>query len=958
MANSFQKSLGKWSSIPAGMIDRAYLNETRGFIQAAWVFMKTRAIYLFLFWPLSVLDLFIAGTLASWSGLAAAFSFGDDARKKYIESLNKYATLFSKNLYALAALAVGIIYPKLIVFYFTPEPTKEEGVRSGGHYYKDEEAQMVTPKSEQEIQVLIKKALKDGKKVMPVGAGFSQGKQFIPQGGNGKSSIVVDLSELNTVEINQEDHTATVGAGATWSKIQTTANDFKMALQVMQASNVFSVGGSVGTNIHGWDHKNGSLSNVILEMEVIDAQGEKRTVKPGDELFHLITGGLGLYGIVTKVKLKLTDNIKLKERGELVPIDQYVDHFRRKVLTADNHKTKMHLYRLSIDPANLLGEGIAVNYDDESNSAPVRTENLTQEAPNGSRFNRVMINLARRLDWVRRYYWNGEKARLQTNADPELTTNEVMQPPINAMFNNSVSEAEWLQEYFLPEEQLAEFLKELGHLLTENKVCLINASVRFVKQNDQSLMSYANQGDRFAVVLAFNQSLREDDVVKAKKWLRKSQSLAVNKGGTYYLPYQHVSNPEDFRKAYPHAEEAQALKEKYDPQGVFTSGFHQKYMAKKSETPNYFKIVMGNPEYREAFKGFLEVVLQRVDTEKLYTLLEDVMEYNDTHEEIYQELTRRLPQIMPGTLGTISRLLKSLSDIKHDLGEQAVVSLPEDLKEINGLVEIGYPGRFINGFKEKYKVTGNVVAVNEAESMTDFIQSGFPRPYNQFAKLDYRKPNLKDLPDNSADVITCYVGLHHFTEEGVEEFLKEVSRVLRKGGHFILVDHDVTDEKTMAMAHMAHMIFNAVNGESIKDEMTEVRRFNSMDHWRKLLMKHGLWVDLQGADVPMVRKNDPSRNRMISFVNNQIKLDLSNVVYHLPPITDRTFDFTNALNAVSSLAKLGSMNATVVQQTELPPYQGSRKEFFASHALSKIVLPRLTDTTGVDRSKDPLNQLN
>ncbi len=100
---------------------------------------------------------------------------------------------------------------------------------------------------------------------------------------------------------------------------------------------------------------------------------------------------------------------------------------------------------------------------------------------------------------------------------------------------------------------------------------------------------------------------------------------------------------------------------------------------------------------------------------------------------------------MPGTLATFRRQLSSLSAIKDDLGKQARELLPRDMTEIRGLVEIGYPGRFIQGFKDHYKVSGKIVAVNEGEQISDYVQTGFPRPYNKHAELNYAAPNLATL---------------------------------------------------------------------------------------------------------------------------------------------------------------------------------------------------------------------
>ncbi|WP_058535305.1 FAD-binding protein [Legionella saoudiensis] len=850
--------LGYFNEIPAGMIDKIYRDKATSFVGKAFQFIQKRVIFALGFVPLSLIDMVVSSFIASIYSFRAFFTT-EDTQEARLEQMKIYASNFSKNLYALLASPFGFISPKLVSLYFVPD-AKQTGVSAGGDYHHARNAVLESPETIEDLQALVKNAAREGKKIMPIGAGFSQGKQFLPEGD--ENLIVVDLSKFNTVEIHSKEKQAIVGAGAIWSDIKQEANKFKLALKVMQASDVFSVGGSLGTNIHGWNIHDGMLSTVVTSITIINAEGELETLTPEDQKFHNVTGGLGLYGIIVSATINLTDNELLKEKGVAIEPEQYVQHFRENVITDPN--TRMHLYRLSLDPNNLLGTGVAVSYVKEDDSKPVQ-DNLRPEAEHGTRLDRIMINMARHSPWARQKYWNMESARLLANDGEAMSVNKIMQPPINAMFNSSKSETEWLQEFFLPEENLADFLKELGALLQENDVALLNASVRFVKQNDRSPMSYAHDGDRFAVVLCFNQSLEEKAIIKARKWIRQAQHLTVEKGGSYYLPYQHISNPEDFHAAYPHVDEALIAKDEADPDHLFVSGFYQRFMEPKPETTNHFKVIMANEATKAKFAGFLKNVLHRLDSDKFFALLEDILQYNDSHEEIYQELARRLPEIAPGTLGDLLRILDSLSAIKTDLGEQAHSLLPQEMKTIDGLVEIGYPGRFVNGFKQHYKITGEVVAVYEQQSITDYIQTGFPRPYDRFEQLDYSNPNLAKLKDNSADVITCYVGLHHFGDEELEHFLEEVKRVLRPNGRFLLVDHDVTDEETMSMAHMAHTVFNIATGVSLQEEMTETRKFHSMTYWRQKLQEHGLGYTVDGPDVPLVRNGDPSRNRMVSF---------------------------------------------------------------------------------------------
>lgn len=101
------------------------------------------------------------------------------------------------------------------------------------------------------------------------------------------------------------------------------------------------------------------------------------------------------------------------------------------------------------------------------------------------------------------------------------------------------------------------------------------------------------------------------------------------------------------------------------------------------------------------------------------------MQYKDSHADIYAELCLRLSEISPNALKDLKRILNSLSSIKHDLAAQAKSLLPHDLKSINGLVEIGYPGRFVNGFKQHFNISGEVVAVYEGPTLSDYVQTGF-----------------------------------------------------------------------------------------------------------------------------------------------------------------------------------------------------------------------------------------
>jgi hypothetical protein len=147
--------------------------------------------------------------------------------------------------------------------------------------------------------------------------------------------------------------------------------------------------------------------------------------------------------------------------------------------------------------------GVAVNWirvDEEPHVAP-----LVDEPQNGHLLDRIRLDAVRHAKYARTLAWNIEKRAALT--PKRATRNELMRPPIKFVFNSSKQHAEWLQEYFVKGEDLFAFIQFLANVLNENDVSILNASIRYVKQDPKTKLSYAQNADRFAVVLFFNRGI-------------------------------------------------------------------------------------------------------------------------------------------------------------------------------------------------------------------------------------------------------------------------------------------------------------------------------------------------------------------------------------------------------------------------------------------------------------------
>lgn len=771
--------------------------------------------------------------------------------KKHKNKYRKNANALKKTSLGLLTAPMGILSPDIVTHHFVPSNIQTYQLTPYGKLYTSY-AHMAYPESVADIQAIIKEAECSNKSISVVGKSMSQGKQAIS---NDPWNVVINTSKLKQITIYPESKIAKVEAGASWGELQNEANKHGLAVRVMQASNIFSVGGSISANCHGWDYKTGCLRNTILALTVVNSKGQVLQITPNEPLFDYIAGGYGAFGVIVEALISLTDNVAMVEHGVEIRPQDYVAFFNQDI--RHNEDVDMHLYRLSLDPQHLFKTGVAVSYKRLSNDQIIT--NLIDEPEKGTRLDRIKLHTLRRLSWLRKLAWNIEKN--DALSEKIASRNELMRPPINPVFNNSQIDSEWLQEYFVKGEDLADFLDFLGSTLQKNKVALFNASVRFVKQDPHSKLSYAQSGDRFAVVLFFNQKLSANEVKKTKAWVQEVVDYLITHDGSYYLPYQHFATLEQFKACYPNWESIIAYKQTTDPENRFNNGLHQDYLNPSAPTESLFRNVFDRVHgQREHVSQFLNNVFMQLDEKKFFQLVDSILEDPKLDDEqIYKALYQQIGKAKPNALSGLSHTLQSLKCLKYDLGQQTASLV--NPKMINGYVEIGYPGRMTRTLAQYIDMNGPYYVINDRESLSDYVEAGIPRPYDKFITLDDYSP-ITEIPDASVDLVCMYIGLHHAPKAKLDLFIDSIQRILKPGGIFILMDHDADTPEMQAFVDVVHSIFNAGTGVKPEINNLEVRNFHSLQHWIDCLESHGL---VHYKVDPLVRNGDSTLNSLVRF---------------------------------------------------------------------------------------------
>ena len=170
---------------------------------------------------------------------------------------------------------------------------------------------MALPATTAEAAALIRFGRENGIVTVPQG-----GRTGLVGGGLSRpGELILSTEKLNAIEaIHEGEFTAVVGAGLTLEALQTALAPLGLTPRIdLAARGTATIGGMVSTNAGGiLAFRNGVMRHQVLGLEAVLPDGSvfsdlTRVIKvsAGPDLKHLLIGGEGAFGFVTRVALKL-----------------------------------------------------------------------------------------------------------------------------------------------------------------------------------------------------------------------------------------------------------------------------------------------------------------------------------------------------------------------------------------------------------------------------------------------------------------------------------------------------------------------------------------------------------------------------------------------------------------------------------------------------------------------------
>src|SRR5229473_8464396 len=438
------------------------------------------------------------------------------------------------------------------------------------------------PQSLEDVQSIVRTARKDRKTISVAGGRHAMGGQQF-----GTDTLLIDIRKLSRVlNLDRKSGIIEVEAGIEWPELINGYLTLQIGdgqpwgiAQKQTGADRLTLAGTIAANAHGRGLKMKPFISDVESFILVNATGTarrcSRTENP--ELFRLVHGGYGLFGVVTSVQLRLAPRKKVERVVEIQTVDDLIAAFEKRI--ADGFQYGDFQFSIEHASEDFLHKGVFSCYRPVTMDTPIpiAEKQLTDENW------RQLLYLAH----------TDEKQAFNRYADYYLSTNGQMywsdlhqlsiypdnyHREIDAKLHAPYPATEMITEIDVPRLALTGFLDEVREDFRKNGPELIYGTVRLIERDDESFLPWAKQP--YACTIFNLHTVHSPEGLQRSEYaFRRLIDMAARRGGTYYLTYHRYATRKQVETCYPQFAEFLRLKRKYDPEERFQSDWYRHYRA-------------------------------------------------------------------------------------------------------------------------------------------------------------------------------------------------------------------------------------------------------------------------------------------------------------------------------------------------------------------------------------------
>ena len=413
-----------------------------------------------------------------------------------------------------------------------------------------------------------------GLPVCVAGGRHAMGGQQFCEGG-----LLVDTRPLARVlEFDGDRGTITVEAGIQWPQLLAELASTPWAIvQKQTGADRLSIGGALAANVHGRGLTFPPIVGDVEDFTLVGPDGDvlrcSRDENP--ELFGLVIGGYGLFGVVYSVTLRLAPRRKLERVVEVRELDGLDTAFASRIAEGFVFGD----FQFAIDPESddFLNRGVFSCYRpvDDSTVIPEGQRVLTRED-----WAQLLLlthtDKALAFERYSAHYLQTSGQLYLSDAHQFADYVDGYHERLDEVMGATHPATEMISELYVPRAELHGFMNAVADDFRSAGVDVIYGTVRLIERDEETFLPWARESWA-CVIFNLHTVHTADGLERSAAAFRRLIDHAAALGGSYFLTYHRWATADQLEACHPRIRDFLAHKRAYDPDERFQSDWYRHY---------------------------------------------------------------------------------------------------------------------------------------------------------------------------------------------------------------------------------------------------------------------------------------------------------------------------------------------------------------------------------------------
>ena len=348
-------------------------------------------------------------------------------------------------------------------------------------------------------------------------------------------------------------------------------------VQKQTGADRLSLGGALSCNAHGRGLNLKPIVDQVESFDLLDATGAVRTCSRHEhaELFRLVIGGYGLFGIVTRVQLRLRPRCKVERVVVLGETADIMDRFEQRI--RDGYLYGDFQFATDDTRDSFLRRGVFSCYRPVPPATPLTAKPTRFHPDDWARLTRYShTNKRLAFDFYTTRYLQTSGQIYWSDSQLSAAYLDNYHADLDRATGAKVKGSEMITEIYVERAELAAFMEDAREALRARRANVIYGTVRLIEKDDETFLAWARE--RYACII-FNLHVDHTpaEVERAADAFRALIDLGMRHGGSYYLTYHRWARRDQVERCYPQLPEFLRRKREFDPGEVFQSNWYRHY---------------------------------------------------------------------------------------------------------------------------------------------------------------------------------------------------------------------------------------------------------------------------------------------------------------------------------------------------------------------------------------------